>query len=1016
MGDALVVQVMRRFKEDLLHEETSVMTSMTRRWLQVETTLEAELLALTEQIDTMRANGEEISEARLYRQQRFQSLLKQLREEVAKYIDFAEEEIENRERYVGQKAIDDSAEATRIVALPHIIAGVNRLPNEAVENMIGITAEGEPLRDLLERRLLRDEKGNLFPGVLSNVINSLTSGTTLGWNPRRTAEAVKESLSGGLNKALVIARSEQLRVYREASRQQYIASGVVDGFRRLCAHDTRTCIGCLSDEGAFYRLDQHLGDHPNGRCTLIPMVTGFPQPEWQRGEEWFNTLSPDEQKEIMGEGVFDLWKSGQVGFEQLGKKLNDPIWGDRIVPRSVADLSSDFEDEGPSSEERRLDQASSPLQAPERTRYVKTSTGYDIEYEGQVLGQLKKTKDAWWTVSGSNNIYWSRDEAAEATIARAGHYGFTQPDGKTGIKSTRLSDNKSEIEYEGQKAGTVWQDSKTWWHNDRSQTKYFSKKEAIADLQVRTLRSGGIVTPPPTVTPPPVTVTISLGDIEYEKFGDKGGYLPKVKGTGRVLGMVEKDDKGWWVNDVHPTQKFWSRKEATQDLINSQAKKLGQEEEDREKAELIKTRLLWRLGDAEKPSLKDMTAVLHEYDLPTLKKLFEYKVGVERIKDSKYLLDDDYEEVTVSQDLVALRSVVGVFQARQLGIEQLLEKQMPPESPGRFVPIDPKSVSRVNFLGVDVKSDPTVASGEWMRWYHQDPQDLEKHFPKVKKLIDAAVKGESIEGLDKDLFVVEKKKLTPQETLDECLSLIQPILDRRQKREELYDELRTYKYGSPERKRISDEIDELNSHAQDDDRVKKKIHEIVRSRHADENAQRIENVQYDPMNWKKGATGRRVTDAIDFLSDMIPDRGTGLVLKRSVDLYVLSCKNVGGTTRAYYSQGAIHILASESTPIIAHEMGHWVEDMCSGARQRALDFRRERTKGDPLVNINHLGEQGRPDKFVSKYMGRVYGGSRATEITSEALNYLISNPIGLLRDDPGTFRFVLDTLDRLGDE
>ena len=77
--------------------------------------------------------------------------------------------------------------------------------------------------------------------VLDRLGRTLIVGTAQGWNPRKTAARMKGDLAGGLQKALTIARSEQMRVYREATRAQYERSGVVSGQRRLSAHDDRVC-------------------------------------------------------------------------------------------------------------------------------------------------------------------------------------------------------------------------------------------------------------------------------------------------------------------------------------------------------------------------------------------------------------------------------------------------------------------------------------------------------------------------------------------------------------------------------------------------------------------------------------------------------------------------------------------------------------------------------------------------------------------------------------------------------
>jgi hypothetical protein len=147
-----------------------------------------------------------------------------------------------------------------------------------------------------------------------------------------------DDLTGGLQKALLIARTEQLRVYREASRQQYEASGVVVGQKRLTAHDDRVCGACIADEGTVYDLDEVISDHPNGRCTSVPVVEGLPEVEWLAGERWFREQSPEAQQSILGRGTWDAWEGGEFEFGDLVSRSRDATWGAAIRPTPLQDL------------------------------------------------------------------------------------------------------------------------------------------------------------------------------------------------------------------------------------------------------------------------------------------------------------------------------------------------------------------------------------------------------------------------------------------------------------------------------------------------------------------------------------------------------------------------------------------------------------------------------------------------------------------------------------------------------
>lgn len=139
---------------------------------------------------------------------------------------------------------------------------------------------------------------------------------------------------------LNIARTEQLRVYRQTARQSYQASGVVDGYYRLAAHDSRTCPACLMDDGHFYELSEEMPEHPSGRCTQVPKVSGVKPPQWQQGPDWFVEQPPETQKSILGKGRYEAWQAGAFDLDQLIRVKANSAWGDSLQPKPLKELVS----------------------------------------------------------------------------------------------------------------------------------------------------------------------------------------------------------------------------------------------------------------------------------------------------------------------------------------------------------------------------------------------------------------------------------------------------------------------------------------------------------------------------------------------------------------------------------------------------------------------------------------------------------------------------------------------------
>ncbi len=338
--EPLVVQRMREFKALLLAREQSQMQEMAKRWLGVEQALEAQITALAEQAAAQAAEGKALTEAQLFRMERYRSLLSQTTQQFNQYANYADAEITRQQAALARMGIDHSEQAIQLSYWEGGRMGVyfDRLPVEAVETMIGLAGNGAPIGELLKLRMVQDDAGNPMPGVWDRLTRHLIEGTALGRNPRETARLMRNDLTGGLQKALVIARSEQLRVYRMAAVEAYRESGVVTGMKRLSAHDGRVCAGCLADDGRLYGLNEAITDHPNGRCTGVPVVKGLPQANWTAGEDWFKRQDEATQMAILGRDYFDAWRGGAFAFGDLTTHTRDATWGGGIAVTPLAAL------------------------------------------------------------------------------------------------------------------------------------------------------------------------------------------------------------------------------------------------------------------------------------------------------------------------------------------------------------------------------------------------------------------------------------------------------------------------------------------------------------------------------------------------------------------------------------------------------------------------------------------------------------------------------------------------------
>lgn len=327
--DPTVVRVMHQFRADLMAREASTMQTMTRRWLGVEERLNVLFEATVERAQALQAEGKVLTQAQLFQLDRYRAMTLEAREQFTDFANWAGDFVGSTQLAAASDGLQAANEA---LAATFADQGTNRpgwrpLNVEAANFQAGFAGDGTPLGQLI---------AEAWPQAAQGITQELINGVALGHNPRRVARAMANGYSAGLDRSLTIARTEALRSYREMSRAQYQASGLVRAYQRLATRDHRTCIACLVKDGQTYDLREPLDEHPNGRCALVPVVHGFRPLEWQRGASWFEDQSEATQRDMLGGKAFDLWKAGRITLPDLVGVHTHPDWGDAIHVRSAA--------------------------------------------------------------------------------------------------------------------------------------------------------------------------------------------------------------------------------------------------------------------------------------------------------------------------------------------------------------------------------------------------------------------------------------------------------------------------------------------------------------------------------------------------------------------------------------------------------------------------------------------------------------------------------------------------------
>ena len=328
---SLLEDTLERARLRILSEEASQMEYMAKQWLEVESNLNARISVLLQKISTQQAAGETISAARLYKLDEYRTLVAQARAEVLKYQEFAAKTIAEKQTLLVKQGIQDAREEIQARYMDAGVVGAyfDILPAQAVDIMIGMAGDGTPLA----RLLMKD-----YPATMLEMTQALIDATATGQNPRETARLMLDAMAGNLDRALTIARTEQLRAYRTASLQQMKDSGVVKGYVRRCALQDNTCMACIALDGQEYPTDHMMETHPNCRCFMEPMLEGLGSTAPEDGSKWFARQPEEVQREMMGNTKYEAYRDGKFELNQMAATGRDPEWGPTVRVASLGDL------------------------------------------------------------------------------------------------------------------------------------------------------------------------------------------------------------------------------------------------------------------------------------------------------------------------------------------------------------------------------------------------------------------------------------------------------------------------------------------------------------------------------------------------------------------------------------------------------------------------------------------------------------------------------------------------------
>lgn len=331
-SDPRIIQMLKEYRQSLIERENAQTNRLAKSWLQIENRLRDEMTLLALQIDQAKASGSVITEQLILRMSRYDQLQQQMKKEILTYAkNVAASDIEAEQFEYGKLALQTSIDAINL-SFFKFKPSFDRLPVSHVETYVGLLGDGTPLYRLLKEA---------YPDALDAVVAEFLQGAAKGLPPAQIAQNAARATGAGLERLTLIARTEQLRVNRLVSADQYQKSGLQGVMKRVATKDDRTCMACLVSDGEIIPLDSTLDDHPRGRCVAVFQIQTAPIIQWEKGADWFLKQDTNLQKQMLGDTKYQMWQNGAFDLSALRQTDYDATWGNSPRVATIAELGGE---------------------------------------------------------------------------------------------------------------------------------------------------------------------------------------------------------------------------------------------------------------------------------------------------------------------------------------------------------------------------------------------------------------------------------------------------------------------------------------------------------------------------------------------------------------------------------------------------------------------------------------------------------------------------------------------------
>lgn len=329
MAKAAIFRAIEAQREAVNRNEKAVLRQLAKLWVPSYRYLQDQFLAVTALIKAKQDAGEPVAVEYLYSQQRYRTMMAEARRAISQYNRAVQQVITGAE---ADAAEIGAANGQQLISITEPTAPAwTRVNKREARIMSGMLSEPSPLSELLNKS---------WPETRDRIDQQLMIGISTGQGSNWIAQRMMEAAEIPEQRALLIARTEVNRAYRQANVEAMRSTRVTRGFRRMCYKPT-ACLACLMLDGEFYPVDSDPCDHPNGKCSFVPVTPHYDpldDPEWQTGREWLEEQDEETQRRILGPARFDLWKQQGVDPRNMVYIKPNDVWGGSPAVRTLEEL------------------------------------------------------------------------------------------------------------------------------------------------------------------------------------------------------------------------------------------------------------------------------------------------------------------------------------------------------------------------------------------------------------------------------------------------------------------------------------------------------------------------------------------------------------------------------------------------------------------------------------------------------------------------------------------------------